>query len=100
MRPTELAHQNRGDGMTLRPCEGSALALPGFNAFGPEWMRHAAQGGSSPPRDSGARVGAPVASQRCRILRPGANSIGLFDSEAKKKLPDSPPAEYNWICPA
>src|SRR5438067_11082517 len=69
------------------------------------------RGGDEPPcaasrpesvksREREGRAGAPVASQRCRILRPGANSIGLFDSEMKKKLPDSPPAEYNWICPA
>ena len=51
-------------------CEGSALALPGFIAFGPEY---ALRRGARRPRHSGSRVGALVASLRCHILRPGVS---------------------------
>jgi DNA replication protein DnaC len=37
----------------------------------------AERGGSRRPRHSGTRTGAPVASQRCRILQPSDVSIGL-----------------------
>jgi hypothetical protein len=37
-------------------------------------------------RNPGPRAGAPVASLRCRILRPGEVSINLLDSLAEKRF--------------
>ena len=48
----------------------------------------------SPPRHSGRWVGAPVASLRCRILRPGEVSISGLPSRHQKILARSPPAMY------
>ena len=44
-----------------------------FTAFPPEWLF--SLGRLAPPRHSGRWVGAPVASLRCRTLRPGGVSI-------------------------
>jgi DNA replication protein DnaC len=82
MRPAQLAHQNRRDGLTARQkkeggilrCEGSALALPGFTAFGQNGYGAGRLRTALPFRPW---AGAPVASQRCRILRPGSDSIEL-----------------------
>lgn len=52
---------------------GDAVPKPlGFSAFSPEWL---VLGRLTPPRHSGPWVGAPVASLRCRTLRPGEVSI-------------------------
>jgi len=50
--------------------DGDSVPKPlGFTAFPPEWL--ICLGRLTPPRHSGRWVGAPVASLRCRILRPG-----------------------------
>ena len=54
--------------------DGDSVPKPlGFTAFAPEWLF--SLGRPSPPRHSGPWAGAPVASLRCRILRPGEVSI-------------------------
>jgi hypothetical protein len=54
--------------------DGDSVPMPlGFTAFPPEWL--VSLGRLAPPRYSGRWVGAPVASLRCRTLRPGEVSI-------------------------
>jgi len=58
-----------------------------------------ARGGVAAPY-SGAWVDARVASLRCPIPRPGANSIRLIGEKSGKRLPKNALREYNWIYPA
>jgi len=53
----------------------------------------------TPPHHSGHRVGAPVASLRCRILRPVALSINVRSSVCAKCLPKRPFPRYKYFCP-
>ena len=73
----------------------------GFTAFAPEWLL---LGRLAPPRHSGPWVGAPVASLRCRTLRPGEISINQGAARKhsyRKLLPELLPARYNnfmfWV---
>jgi len=94
--------------MTLRPhhsapadtnrkkafLDGDSVPIPlGFTAFPPEWL--CSLGRLAPPRHSGRWVGAPVASLRCRTLRPGEISIlGAAASQTvplQKSLPERLP---------
>ena len=52
----------------------------------------------TPPHDSGRWVGAPVASLRCRTLRPGEASISPPGSLSKNCLPNRPSAGYKYSC--
>jgi hypothetical protein len=62
---------------------GDAVPKPlGFNALPPEWLIDL--GRLAPPRHSGRWVGAPVASLRCRILRPGEVSISRCGASGKE----------------
>ena len=70
---------------------GDSVPKPlGFTAFPPEWLF--SLGRLAPPRHSGRWVGAPVASLRCRILRPGGASINHAAEpekiQAQKNLPE------------
>jgi hypothetical protein len=71
--------------------DGNSVPKPlGFTAFPPEWL--ICLGRLTPPRHSGRWVGAPVASLRCRILRPGGASINHAAEpekiQAQKNLPE------------
>ncbi len=71
-RPSDLpgAKPNRKKAFLV----GDAVPKPlGFTALPPEWLF--SLGRLAPPRHSGRRVGARVASLRCLILRPGEVSI-------------------------
>jgi hypothetical protein len=72
MRPYHLQEQEQfGQRLFL---VGDSVPKPlGFTAFPPEWLF--SLGRLAPPRHSGRRVGARVASLRCPILRPGEVSI-------------------------
>jgi hypothetical protein len=72
MRPYHLQEQEQfGQRLFL---VGDSVPNPlGFTAFPPEWLF--SLGRLAPPRHSGRRVGARVASLRCPILRPGEVSI-------------------------
>jgi hypothetical protein len=64
---------------------GDAVPKPlGFNALPPEWL--VSLGRLAPPRHSGRWVGAPVASLRCRILRPGEVSINPEGRPEKNQI--------------
>ena len=74
--------------------DGNSVPKPlGFTAFPPEWL--ICLGRLTPPRHSGRWVGAPVASLRCRILRPGEVSIKRvacqMTTQLKKLLPKVSP---------
>jgi len=72
--------------------DGDSVPMPlGFTAFPPEWLVFL--GRLAPPRHSGRWVGAPVASLRCRTLRPGEVSINRAAlvkriRTSKKNLPE------------
>jgi hypothetical protein len=82
-------------------CEGAALALPGFTAFGPEWPWRG--GESAPPfrhlaRRSGRIPAEPYPPARCCQYRPaGADRAPRI---CQSDLPEPPPARYNYPCPA
>jgi hypothetical protein len=70
---------------------GDSVPKPlGFTALPPEWFF--CLGRLAPPRHSGRWVGAPVASLRCRIFRPGEFSIrsvaAAETNQWQKSLPD------------
>jgi hypothetical protein len=76
---------------------GDAVPKPlGFIAFTPEWQL---QGRLAPPRHSGRWVGAPVASLRCRIFRPGHASINSRPLRRQRNLLQSSLARYKYSCP-
>jgi hypothetical protein len=56
------------------------------------------KGRLTPPRHSGRWVVAPVASLRCRTLRPGEASINPPGLALEKKLPERPTAGYKYSC--
>ena len=65
--------------------DGDAVPKPlGFTALPPEWL--VSLGRLAPPRHSGRWVGAPVASLRCRILRPGEVSINRVRHREKTQI--------------
>jgi hypothetical protein len=65
--------------------DGDSVPIPlGFTAFPPEWLFPL--GRLAPPRHSGRWVGAPVASLRCRILRPGGASINHATAPEKIQM--------------
>jgi hypothetical protein len=69
-------------------CEGSALALPGFIAFGRNGSKHLA-GDSTPPAIPATGVGARVASLRCPVFRPGTDQYMSGNFRLwKNPLPD------------
>ena len=81
---------------------GTPSPVPrGFTAFPPEWLF--SLGRLAPPRHSGRWVGAPVASLRCRILRPGGASINQADEtrkiQMKKKLAERIKGRVKTKCP-
>jgi hypothetical protein len=69
------------------PSRSRDLTLYGKNVQAPE----AAAAASGHSR---TRVGAPVASQRCRILRSGRDSIGQTRKKVRKGLRENTQAEY------
>ena len=73
---------------------GDSVPKPlGFTALPPEWLF--SLGRLAPPRHSGRRVGARVASLRSPILRPGEASINRVGrrmmTQRKKLLPKVSP---------
>jgi hypothetical protein len=82
-------------------CEGPALALPGFTAFGPEWPSRG--GGSAPPfrhlaRRSGRIPAEPYPPARCCQYRPA--EADYTHPISQSDLPETTPARYNYRCPA
>ena len=70
--------------------DGDSVPMPlGFTAFPPEWL--SSLGRLAPPRHSGRWVGAPVASLRCRILRPGGVTINHATAPQKIQMQKSLP---------
>ena len=68
--------------------DGDSVPKPlGFSAFSPEWLL--SLGRLAPPRHSGRWVGAPVASLRCRTLRPDSSNIYLVGFVPEKMFAQS-----------
>ena len=83
MRPYDLREQKQFGGRLF--LVGDSVPKPlGFTAFPPEWLF--SLGRLAPPRHSGRWVGAPVASLRCRILRPGEVSINPEGRPEKNQI--------------